>query len=89
MQFGFHNITLDISWLYADRTDNNTTVTEEKKTVFPHDSFNLVLQRFVDESGQVDYSALKKDPLLKQLSVFVMRGNFCRLIEKIPYARLL
>ena len=38
------------------------TVTEEKKTVFPHDSFNLVLQRFVNELGQVDYSALKKDP---------------------------
>jgi hypothetical protein len=38
------------------------TVTEEKKTVFSHDSFNLVLQRFVNESGQVDYSALKKDP---------------------------
>jgi hypothetical protein len=38
------------------------TVTEEKKTVFPHDSFNLVLQRFVNKSGKVDYSALKKDP---------------------------
>ena len=38
------------------------TVTEGKKTVFPHDSFNLVLQRFVNESGKVDYSALKKDP---------------------------
>ncbi len=38
------------------------TVPEEKITVFPHDSFNLVLQRFVNELGQVDYSALKKDP---------------------------
>ena len=38
------------------------TVTGEKKTVFSHDSFNLVLQRFVNESGKVDYSALKKDP---------------------------
>lgn len=34
----------------------------EKITAFSHDSFNLVLQRFVNESGQIDYSALKKDP---------------------------
>ncbi len=31
-------------------------------TGFSHDSFNVVLQRFVNELGKVDYSALKKDP---------------------------
>ena len=37
-------------------------VAGEKITVFSHDSFNLLLQRFVNKSGQVDYAALKKDP---------------------------
>lgn len=35
---------------------------EADKTVFTHDRFEMVLQRFGSKSGKIDYTALTKDP---------------------------
>ena len=59
-------VLIMISWLVLACTTikpaTESMMSENNMDVFSHAGFDLVLQRFVDESGRIDYAALKKDP---------------------------
>ena len=59
-------VLIMISWLMLACTTikpaTESMMSENNMDVFSHAGFDLVLQRFVDESGRIDYAALKKDP---------------------------